>query len=272
MMTAPAFRRASELARNLPGHIGWPHDPSEKIEIFRRICRRRERDETILTEMKPFSGFGASRAKPPMVINLTTTTAHAGHRIQRELHAHAQPHPCFRFRARRLLVRRLAGWQCPGHRYFPVQRLADHDPGAAADRGCRALLIVNKKNQPIKAVMLVRFCAAAFISLLTISAAQAQVRSPSRLPDPRTEFVRQCAPRMLGRWEHPEEVCGCLHDHAAAVVEDRDLREALLRGISETGVPTIETDWVPAAKQTEIGPTFTKIAKPTLQCMFDPAK
>jgi hypothetical protein len=120
--------------------------------------------------------------------------------------------------------------------------------------------------------MLSRICAAAFISLLTISAVQAQVRAPSRLPDPRSEFVRQCAPRMQGRWEHPEEVCGCLHDHAAAAVEDRDLREALLRGISETGVPTIETDWVPASKQGEIGATFTKIAKPTLQCMFDPAK
>ncbi|WP_027551386.1 hypothetical protein [Bradyrhizobium sp. Cp5.3] len=117
-----------------------------------------------------------------------------------------------------------------------------------------------------------RLCAAAFISLAAISSAQAQVRSPNRLPDPRGEFVRLCAPHMLGRREHPEEVCGCLHDHAAAVVEDRDLREALLRGISETGVPTIETDWVPASKQSEIGPTFTKIAKPTLQCMFEPAK
>ncbi|MET4261656.1 hypothetical protein ABIC09_006627 [Bradyrhizobium sp. S3.12.5] len=120
--------------------------------------------------------------------------------------------------------------------------------------------------------MYLRLCAAAVLSLLTIGSVQAQVRAPTRLPDPRTEFVRQCAPRMLGRWEHPEEVCGCLHDHAAAAVEDRDLREALLRGISETGVPTIETDWVPAAKQSEIGATFTKIAKPTLQCMFDPAK
>ncbi|WP_051334736.1 hypothetical protein [Bradyrhizobium sp. Ai1a-2] len=91
------------------------------------------------------------------------------------------------------------------------------------------------------------------------------------LPDPRGEFVRQCAPHMLGRWAHPEAVCGCLHDYAAATVEDPDLREALLRGISETGVPTIETDWVPPSKQSEIGPTFTKIAKPTLQCMFDPA-
>ena len=73
-----------------------------------------------------------------------------------------------------------------------------------------------------------------------------------------------------GRWAHPEAVCGCLHDYAAATVEDTDLREALLRGISETGVPTIETDWVPPSKQSEIGPTFTKIAKPTLQCMFEP--
>ena len=100
---------------------------------------------------------------------------------------------------------------------------------------------------------------------------QVQFRSLQKLPDPRGEFVRQCAPHMLGRWAHPESVCGCLHDHAAAAVEDSDLREALLRGISETGVPTIETAWVPASKQSEIGATFTKIAKPALQCMFEPA-
>jgi hypothetical protein len=99
---------------------------------------------------------------------------------------------------------------------------------------------------------------------------QVQFRSLLKLPDPRGEFVRLCAPHMVGRWAHPEAVCGCLHDHAAAAVEDNDLREALLRGISETGVPTIETEWVPRSKQSEIGATFTKIAKPTLQCMFEP--
>jgi hypothetical protein len=129
--------------------------------------------------------------------------------------------------------------------------------------------------------MLVRICSAALLSLLLLGgAAQAQVqfqtpqtsiRSLFRMPDPRGEFVRLCAPHMVGRWAHPESVCSCLHDHAAATVEDADLREALLRGISETGVPTIETAWVPASKQSEIGPTFTKIAKPTLQCMFEPA-
>ena len=133
--------------------------------------------------------------------------------------------------------------------------------------------------------MFVRFYSAAILaSCLLASSAQAQTQitaqvrfqqgpigSMIKLPDPRGEFVRQCAPHMVGRWAHPETVCSCLHDHAAATVEDNDLREALLRGISETGVPTIETSWVPASKQSEIGPTFTKIAKPTLQCMFDPS-
>ncbi len=108
------------------------------------------------------------------------------------------------------------------------------------------------------------------VSVILASSAQAQVRPPLKLPDPRGEFVRLCAPHMLGRWAHPEAVCGCLHDYAVAMVDDTDLRRALLRGISETGVPTIESDWVPPSKQSEIGATFTKIAKPTLQCMFEP--
>lgn len=129
--------------------------------------------------------------------------------------------------------------------------------------------------------MFVRTCSAVILSFFILSgSAQAQlqfqapqtsVRSLFKAPDPRGEFVRLCAPHMVGRWAHPESVCGCLHDYAAAKVEDPDLREALLRGISETGVPTIETAWVPPSKQSEIGPTFTKIAKPTLQCMFEPA-
>src|SRR5271154_5270921 len=98
--------------------------------------------------------------------------------------------------------------------------------------------------------MLLRLCSAALVASFTLALpgaaqAQVQVRSLLKLSDPRDEFVRMCAPHMLGRWAHPEEVCGCLHDHAVAVVDDIDLRHALLRGISETGVPTIENDWVP---------------------------
>jgi len=138
--------------------------------------------------------------------------------------------------------------------------------------------------------MLLHICSAlVVVSLMLVGSAQAQVQlqtpqiksqlqphsfgfhSLFKVPDPRGEFVRLCAPQMVGRWAHPEAVCGCLHDYAAATVDDPDLREALLRGISETGVPTIETQWVPPSKQSEIGPTFTKIAKPTLQCMFEPS-
>jgi hypothetical protein len=109
-------------------------------------------------------------------------------------------------------------------------------------------------------------------SIPSIEVLSLQVRSPMNMSDQRSEFVRLCVPHMIGRWAHPESVCSCLHDYAAATVDDADLRTALLRGISETGVPTIETDWVPASKRSEIGATFTKIAKPTLQCMFEPAK
>jgi hypothetical protein len=136
--------------------------------------------------------------------------------------------------------------------------------------------LIHAKKVAGKAIMIIRISAAAVvISVILGSSAQAQmpqiqVRSLLKMPDPRGEFVRQCAPHMLGRWAHPESVCSCLHDYAAATIEDTDLREALLRGISETGVPTIETEWVPPSKQSEIGPTFTKIAKPTLQCMFEP--
>ncbi len=134
--------------------------------------------------------------------------------------------------------------------------------------------------------MFFRICVAAFVASLVLgSSAQAQAQSEAQAPvraqqiqfrmqlklsDPHSEFVRLCAPHMVGRWAHPEAVCSCLHDYAAATVEDTDLREALLRGISETGVPTIETEWVPPSKQSEIGATFTKIAKPALQCMFEP--
>jgi hypothetical protein len=126
--------------------------------------------------------------------------------------------------------------------------------------------------------MFFRICGVAIIAYVVLAGSaqtqvqvhQIQFRSLTKMPDSRGEFVRLCAPHMVGRWAHPESVCGCLHDYAAATIEDPDLREALLRGISETGVPTIETEWVPPSKQSQIGATFTKIAKPTLQCMFAP--
>src|SRR3984885_8712575 len=78
--------------------------------------------------------------------------------------------------------------------------------------------------------MLLRICSAAIVACSILGgAAQAQVgpqvRSLMKMPDPRGEFVRLCAPHMVGRWAHPESVCGCLHDYAAATIEDPDLRQ-----------------------------------------------
>jgi hypothetical protein len=117
--------------------------------------------------------------------------------------------------------------------------------------------------------MLMRFDVVALATIL-IAAGSAEARSLTEPTDSRANFIRLCTPHVAGRWANPETVCGCLHDRAAATVGDPDLRGALLRGIGETGVPTIEADWVPPSKRSEIGATFTRIAKPALQCMFEP--
>jgi hypothetical protein len=86
--------------------------------------------------------------------------------------------------------------------------------------------------------MLVRPYALVLLAcVLQGTAARAEMFSQVKLSDPRADFVRLCAPHMLGRWAHPESVCGCLHDYAAAVVEDNDLRLALLRGSAKPECP-----------------------------------
>ena len=66
--------------------------------------------------------------------------------------------------------------------------------------------------------MFARICSVVVLSFFFLGvAAQAQVqfqppqtsiRSLFKVPDPRGEFVRLCAPHMVGRWAHPESVCG----------------------------------------------------------------
>ena len=107
---------------------------------------------------------------------------------------------------------------------------------------------------------------AVVLAVVLEGSAQAQIWSWRKLPDPRGEFVRVSAPHLVGHWAHPRSVCLRLHNHAVAAVQDSGLREALLLGISETG------DGVPAPKQAEISAAFSQIAKPTLQCMFEPAR
>jgi hypothetical protein len=71
-----------ELANNFaPGS-----DQPEIIEVLRRMFRRSANDETIPSEMKPFSAFGASRKKPRMGYQLDNDDgAAAGHGTWRQV-------------------------------------------------------------------------------------------------------------------------------------------------------------------------------------------
>jgi hypothetical protein len=67
--------------------------------------------------------------------------------------------------------------------------------------------------------------------------------------------------------KQPEQVCGCLHE-AVARETDPELRLAMIRGVGETGVPSIRYAWVPNKPQERVVEALDRIAAPTLACMF----
>lgn len=84
-------------------------------------------------------------------------------------------------------------------------------------------------------------------------------------------FVSICTPRMSARIaKQPEVVCGCLHDNAVSRVDDAELRVALIRGVEETGVPSIQYAWVPHKSQARVVEILDRVAAPTLACMYGP--
>jgi hypothetical protein len=111
------------------------------------------------------------------------------------------------------------------------------------------------------------FAAAAVVAGVVAGSAQAAPTVP-----PMTErelFVSVCTPRMSARIaKQPELVCGCLHDNAVSREEDSELRFALIRGVEETGVPSIQYAWVPTKSPERVIETLDKVAAPTLACMF----
>ena len=103
-------------------------------------------------------------------------------------------------------------------------------------------------------------------SLLTGSA-----QSVPQVSNERDQFVSVCLPRMSTRIQkQPEAVCGCLHDNAVSKVEDNELRIAVIRGITETGVPSVQYSWVPNKTPEFVVEALDKVAAPTLACMYGP--
>jgi hypothetical protein len=98
--------------------------------------------------------------------------------------------------------------------------------------------------------------------------ADADPRRLSQMPDPRGEFIRLCAPFMVSRYAHPEAICDCLRTALRGEIGDSDILDAVLYGITERGVPSISSGWLPREKRPLINHTMTEIAEPTMQCMF----
>lgn len=112
------------------------------------------------------------------------------------------------------------------------------------------------------------------LTCLLSTASVADARRLSLMPDPRGEFIRLCAPFMVSRYAHPEEICDCVRSALIGEIGDREILDAILYGVTERGVPTLNQNWLPLEKRSLIGPTMTAIAEPTLDCMFGsrPAK
>jgi len=111
--------------------------------------------------------------------------------------------------------------------------------------------------------------AAAVVAGVLAGTAQAAPTAPTMTE--RDLFVSICTPRMnAGIVKQPELVCGCLHDNVVSREEDSELRLALIRGVEETGVPSIQYAWVPQKSHKRVVETLDKVAAPTLACMFGP--
>lgn len=109
--------------------------------------------------------------------------------------------------------------------------------------------------------------AAAVVAGVLTGNAQAAPTKPATTE--RDLFVTVCTPRMSARIaSNPEVVCGCLHDNAVSREEDSELRLALIRGVEESGVPTIQYSWVPTKSKERVVAALDRVAAPTLACMF----
>jgi hypothetical protein len=122
-------------------------------------------------------------------------------------------------------------------------------------------------------VMLSKTAVVASLSLLGLStAAFGDAVHLSRMPDPRGEFIRLCAPFMVSRYAHPETICDCVRTAIRGEIGDVEILDAILFGITEQGVPAIDPKLIAAEKRPLIDHTLSAIAEPTMECMFGSGK
>jgi hypothetical protein len=121
--------------------------------------------------------------------------------------------------------------------------------------------------------VLVRSGLVACASWLAVSAAAlADPYHLSQMPDPRGEFIRLCAPFMVSRYAHPEAICDCLRTGVRGEIGDTEVLDAILYGITEQGVPSLDPRLIAPPKRLLIDRLLSQIAEPTIECMFGSGK
>jgi hypothetical protein len=123
-----------------------------------------------------------------------------------------------------------------------------------------------------RSVLATRVLLAASLSLNVISGASADSMHLSRMPDPRGEFIRLCAPFMVSRYAHPEAICDCVRTAIRGEIADQEILDAILYGITEQGVPTLDPRLIAREKRPWIDHILSAIAEPTMECMFGNGK
>ena len=102
----------------------------------------------------------------------------------------------------------------------------------------------------------------------TATPATADPFSLSLMPDPRGEFIRLCAPFMVANYQHPESICDCLRSSILSEIEDHQLADALLYGVTLRGVPSIDPTWLSVEQEAAMSSVMSAIARPTIECFF----
>jgi hypothetical protein len=66
----------------------------------------------------------------------------------------------------------------------------------------------------------------------------------------------------------PEGVCDCLWGTVFGWIDDMQLIDAILYGIMERGVPSVDAAALPPGEQHEVDLAYSALAEPTLECFF----
>src|SRR3981081_1314034 len=104
--------------------------------------------------------------------------------------------------------------------------------------------------------LFVRIFAAGLWLLVLAAAAPGDALHLSRMPDPRGEFIRLCAPYMVSRYAHPEAICDCVRTAIRGEIGDPEILDAILFGITEQGVPTLDPRLIAPEKRPLIDHTL----------------